>query len=412
MNLNKLLARKYKFREVLGKTSLFFSLFITLPFFSIGGIEINKPQDPIAKFNLYAKEAIEHWNLPGIAYAIVSDGKIIDIECHGYKDVKRKEKIDKNTIFRIASISKSFTAVLASKLQEKKYITFNDKINKFLPHIKFSNDHYASLLKISDLLKHTTGFAPRAFSKLIEDEQITYNDIHKQVEKTNFTHKPGVNFNYQNYMFNLVADIMQNSTGKSFQEILEEEIIIPLKLENTSSGVDSFLNNQNKALPHSLAGPRNFILSINDIKSPYYKVPAAGGINSSIKDMAKWLQVIMGYHPNFIDKKSIESLQKPLVATPGFLEDTSWSSLESSYYGYGFRVHQFFGGEKVIHHGGALNGFRSSIVFIPSKKIGIVILSNANSPIPGLLTANFIDLMLGFEFKNYSKQYFKKYFDS
>lgn len=379
-------------------------LLICIPFFSFSVVEINKRPDPIEKFNLYATKVFNEWNLPGMAYAIVQNGKVIHIKCLGYGNLDKKTKINQDTVFRIASLSKTFTAVLAAKIKKKYDFNFEEKIIKSLPHIEFKEIEKANKITIADLLKHTTGFPVRGFTNLVENNKVEYHHIHKEIKTQAFTHMPGIKYNYQNYMYNLVADILESKTGRSFSDLIKEEITDKAEMTNTSVGFDSYLYSDNKAWPHTRMSKLKYKISYPDLNSNYYKLPAAGGINSTIKDMAKWLQIIMGEKPEIISQNDLSILQKPYIAT-NFAEETCWnkSSLIASHYGYGFRVHNY-GGDVIIHHGGAIQGFRTSIAFVPGKKIGIVILSNANSAVPALLTGSFIDLILDFDFKDYSKK--------
>jgi len=138
------------------------------------------------------------------------------------------------------------------------------------------------------------------------------------------------------------------------------------------------------------------------IVDTYYKVPAAGGVNSNIKDMSLWMLAQMGEMPDVLDKKVLDTIHAPYVVTPTergrlrkFLE-----RLGTAWYGFGWRSYDY-SGHRIIGHRGGINGYRSLILFDPDKKSGVVALWNSNTNQPGGLEFEVMDMLYGLEFRDW-----------
>ena len=371
----------------------------------------NVPKDdPLEEFNVYAQETIRKWKIPGIAYAIVKDGNIELIKTIGVREVGKPDKINKNTIFRIASLSKAFTATLAAKLHFENKINLNDSLKNYLPNISFANNDYTGSITLAHILSHSSGAEPRCLEKDIQNIDLDEDSIILLTNKIKVENIPGKIYGYQNVLYNFVSKVIAKTQRISFADSMKQEIFKPLNLNDTSIGNEAYINAANKALPH-LYLEKKYNYSQDDIFSNYYKVAAAGGINSSIEDMAKWLVAQMGHDPEVISPSVLSLIHREHIRADEFREGWNKNSLLASYYGMGWRIHDY-AREKVIHHGGGLNGFATSIVFIPKYNVGIVIISNASSPVPSLLTAKFLDLNLGLPYRDYSGIIYEQRFNS
>ena len=139
-----------------------------------------------------------------------------------------------------------------------------------------------------------------------------------------------------------------------------------------------------------------------DVQDAYYRVPAAGGVNSNIKDLALWMIAQMGERPDVLSPRLLETIHASVVQTPGerrrmrkFLE-----RVDDPYYGYGWRSYNYSGHRIVGHHGG-VNGYRSLILFDPEKKSGVVALWNSNTSQPWGLEFEVMDMIYGLPFRDW-----------
>jgi beta-lactamase class C len=139
-----------------------------------------------------------------------------------------------------------------------------------------------------------------------------------------------------------------------------------------------------------------------ELTDAYYRVPAAGGVNSNIKDLTVWMLAQMGQMPDVVSPNVIQAIQSPMVKTPGerrrlrkFLE-----RLGTAWYGFGWRSYEY-AGHRLVGHRGGLNGYRSLILFDPQKKSGVVAMWNSNTSQPGGLEFEVMDMIHGLPFRDW-----------
>ena len=169
-------------------------------------------------------------------------------------------------------------------------------------------------------------------------------------------------------------------------------------MTNASASLGALMANKSWARPHGHG--RNELPMVDT----YYKVPAAGGVNSNIKDMSLWMLAQMGEMPGVLDERLLKIIHAPYVKTPGergrlrnYLE-----RLGTAWYGYGWRSYDY-AGHRMVGHRGGINGYRSLILFDPDKKSGVVALWNSHSSQPGGLEFEVMDMVYGLPFRDWLK---------
>ena len=328
------------------------------------------------------QNAISKRQIVGASIVIVKSDSIVFLDGFGYRNSKMKMPVTPKTVFRLGSMSKGFGGVLMGIYNQKRMIHWNDKIIDYIPSFSLSNPHFTKEITISNILSHTSGLPYHSFTNLIEDG-LTINEITDNFIKIKPLQKPGKVYNYQNAIFALGGEIIECITDKPLTTILKEEIFEPLEMHNASASYESLISQKELALPHSRRYGRWKALPIN---KKYFNAITAGGINASAEDMAKWLKLLMGEYPEILSDQSRQKLFEPVVKVAGshhFYKRLP--GYKSSFYGHGWRLHSYINKytkkeEKIIHHGGSVNNFRSEIAIYPEKEIGICVLfNNVNS---------------------------------
>ena len=189
---------------------------------------------------------------------------------------------------------------------------------------------------------------------------------------------------------------LERNTGLPYGDALKRDLFDPIGMASASVTRAGLQGAKSWARPH---GPGRRPFEVNDI---YYGVPAAGGVNSSIKDLALWLMAQMGEMPLVLDQRLLDTIHAPLVATPlerrhlrKFLE-----RLDDPMYGLGWRSYAY-AGHRVIGHRGGVNGFRSLILFDPARNSGVVALWNSNTWQPGGLEFEVMDMLYRLPFRDW-----------
>jgi len=328
----------------------------------------------------------------GAAVAITYKNQVVLMKCFGVKKSGTKDSIDENTIFRLASVSKSISGVLAGMLAEEQIIGLDDKVTDYIPGFQLKTKSGTDELTVRNLLSHTTGLAPHAYDDLVE-QKVPLNQIMNQLNLVNTAASPGQLYTYQNVMFSLYDTIVASRTGKNYGDVLKEKLFIPFGMKDASTGFESFRNDDNKALPHSGATP----IKMND---RYYNTIPAAGVNASISDMKNFLLTLLA------DSTQALNNVEEIIFTPQIQTDltrgyfSQWNKVDSKEYGIGWRI-VGYKGRKVAYHGGYVKGYRAEIALCKNEQVGIVYLSNSPSAIAAKSVPEFINRL--FDFKDQQK---------
>lgn len=342
------------------------------------------PLDPqleafIKDYHRYFEDSMILTQTPGAAVVIVKDSQIVFIRGYGLRAEGRPERVDEHTVFRLGSLSKGFASILTAKLVEEGKLKWTAKVQQYLPDFDMIDTAQAARLEVRHLLSQTTGLPYHAFSNLIEQGfDSTY--VLAQYPHTRLAGKEGEYFSYQNAAYSLIEPILEQASGKSYNQLLSEKIFQPLGMSDASSDYASMVSSLNHALPHRYT--RNG-WSVDSITHRYYNFVAAGGVNASISDMGKWLVALLGDQPDVVSTGVLKEVFTPVIGT-GLERPTlsGYIDRDSAYYGKGWRILEHHA-DKLIYHAGFVNNFLCEIALNPQDGIGICVLFNAPSPISG-----------------------------
>lgn len=324
---------------------------------------------------------------PGAALVIVKDSSIIYQKGFGLKEMGKPDSVGVNSVFRIASLSKGFTAVLTSILVQKGILSWEDEVVKYLPEFELKDPAQTKRIKIKHLLSHTTGLPRHSLIEMIEDGK-TMQEMMVKLKKLDLDSTEGTVFNYQNVTFSIIQLIIEKKTGRTIEDWMQKEIFDKAGMNRTSFGYDAIIGEEDKCLPHE-KGP-NKEWKVRSIHDKYYQTAAAGGINSCISDMGKWLIVLLGNRPDIIPPGCTDYIWTPFITHDSLSYYDEWSGITSSSYGMGWRIITFHG-KKIICHGGNVNDYRGEIAFDPESKIGVCFLFNSQNYYSMTCVPNFFE---------------------
>ena len=347
-----------------------------------------------AKLDARLQRMVEKPNMVGMAVGIVENGRITFLNGYGETLEGSGEKVTPETVFRWASVSKGVAATMVAKLAEEGKLSLDQPVASVAPslHLPGRNELVAT---VGDVLSHRLGLYRNAFdNKLEEGQDVTV--LRGTLATLNSICPPGTCWSYQNVAYDAASEMATKVSGVRYQDLVKRDLFRPLGMTSASLNRDGLVHAKSWARPHSV-GRRP--LEVND---NYYRVPAAGGVNSDIKDMSLWMLAQMGEMPQVLSPKLLETIHAPRVKTPGerarmrkFLE-----RLGEADYGYGWRSYEY-AGHHIIGHRGGVDGYRSLILFDPKMKSGVVALWNSNTFQPGGLEFEVMDMLYGLEFRDW-----------
>ncbi len=327
----------------------------------------------IEQYESYLSSRLGEEGVPGAAVAIVKDSTVALLRGYGLRSVNAPDSVDERTVFRLASLSKGFTGILAGLLVKKGELSWDEPIHEHLPDFRLRSEEHTRALRLHHLLSHSTGLPRHTYSNLL-NMGMAYPAILEKLSGVHLSHPVGAYHNYQNVAFSLSGDLMLSATGRDFPSLLNKYIFEPLHMEDASADYDSMRLGDNIALPHSR---RRSGFSAVEIEPNYYEVRPAAGVNASISDMANYLQLLLGNRPDILPDSLLGQVFQPHIEIP--LNDRilrNWDGLEWAHYAMGWRVLQK-PDIQIIQHSGYVNGYRAEIAFCREDKIGIVLLTNA-----------------------------------
>jgi beta-lactamase class C len=353
------------------------------------------------KFSAQVSKQLKKYSIPGGAYAIVKNNKIIAIENFGYTDKAKSLQVDNNTIFRLASVSKTFAATITTMLAQDQQLDLSDPITKYVPHFSLATKGSANKIQLRHLLSHSSGLMPNAYDNLLH-ENWTMEKIINRFDRITPICQPEKCYGYQNIAYGLLEPAIEASQNKSYADLLQERVFTPLNMTHASVGIDVYINEENTAKPHILrkrikTGKKDqqghdikkYIWRTVKVTPDFYKVAPAAGVNASINDLAKWLMANLGHNPDVLSSALITELTTPRIKTKKDLRRRFWREhLTDAHYGYGWRIYQFKG-RPIIYHSGWVAGFRADIGYSPDLDIGFAIVINAESNAISKISSQF-----------------------
>lgn len=333
-------------------------------------------------------------NIPGGAFVIVTPDTIAGLGTKGHTVVGGSDAVTANTVFRLASVSKTFAAELTALLVEQGKLTWQDSATRYVPNFRINGN--ANRITLADLLGQSTGIVGHAYDHLIEEGQ-RIEQILPKFAVLKPVCSPSTCYTYQNVAFSLIEPAIQSVSNASYADNLDTNIFQPLGMRTASVGLDNLLNSDSYAHPHRKRGS-----SWREVPvlPTYYRINPAAGVNASILDMARWLQAQLGAHPTVISDNVVASVTSPRLSTRGDLRRKFWSDhLTEAHYGLGWRVYRW-GEELLIYHGGWVSGFRADIAFSPEHNVGFALLTNAEGSTVSEITTTFWELFFSQVDKN------------
>ena len=337
-------------------------------------------------------------DIPGASIGIVIEGKTFMSRGFGLRNIEKNLPVTAKTIFPAGSSSKAFTAFLIGQLVDEELLCWDDKVFDHIPYFKLHEPYTTYNVTIRDYLTHTSGY-PR-------HEAIWYNHTHSRSEiirRLRFLDPLfdlREKFYYQNIGYMIVSHVAELVTQKRYEDLIEERIFKPLGMNHSSFSIATMHKSDNYALsydnsyqPITLVDPTT--------------IAAAGGLNSNIEDLIKWLKLLLNQGEGLIENSTFNELIKPqvvsdLICNPEFgVQD--FVPMEA--YGFGW-ILLSYRGHFVALHGGIVNGFTSVLLFLPQDNIGMIIIGNkSGSPFPFLAAGLLMDKILDLPFIDWAKRY-------
>lgn len=356
-------------------------------------IPAGRIDDAVAKVDGLVNDLMKNTGVPGMAVAIVHGGKTLYAKGFGVKDASKGDgqgnKVDADTVFQLASISKSVGATVVAHEVTDSVIGWDTPVVSKLPWFELSDPYVSSHVTVADLYSHRSGLPDHAGDRL---EDLDY-DRRRTLERLRYLPLAPfrISYAYTNFGLTAAAEAVAAAAGKPWEDLSDEVLYRPLGMASTSSRFADFLARPNHAVNHIKVGDK---WEPRFQRDPDPQSPAAG-VSSSVNDMARWLTMVLANGTYNGQRITSPEALLPAITPQAVSRPPATPKSRASFYGHGFAVSVNSSGRTTYSHSGAFTlGESTNFVVMPSEDLAIIALTNA-APfgVPETLTAQFMDLV-------------------
>ena len=363
------------------------------------------------------EDAMEKFTVAGVAVGVVKDGAIIHAKGYGVKSVDTGEKVDEHTSFAIASNTKAFTTTALAILVEEGKLSWQDRVIDYIPEFRMYNDYVTSHFNIEDLLTHRSGLGLGA-----DDLQFwpSGSDFTMKDLLTNFKYfEPAsafrTKYDYDNVLYVVAGEVIKRVSGQSWESFVQQRILEPLGMDNSSTLPVSRCGLTNLATPHLAVDGKLKTIAWHE-HDPDKINGALGAVLSNADDLCRWMLVHLNggrYGENLEKHLFSAASQREMwtIKTPIPLQPNDRYHPHFSGYGLGWRLADM-DGRMSVSHTGDLSGMLSKTILIPDLNLGVVVLTNSYYGGAGVFRAvsqTIVDSYLGLDDYGWTDRYLASY---
>ncbi|MGA3244417.1 MAG: serine hydrolase [Bacteroidota bacterium] len=357
----------------------------TLLLFSLGILfspHVVRAQIAAKELDAYIQDVQKEFEVPGLALAIVKDGKVVIAKGYGVRKMGEAAKVDDQTLFGIASNTKAFTATALGLLVEEGKLEWDAPVVKYLPWFQLSDPYVTREITIRDLLVHRSGLGLGA-GDLLWWPTSTYDrkEIAKRLKSIPLVRSFRSAYAYDNVLYLIAGEVIEAVGGMSWEDFMASRILAKVGMTDSKVRHSDAAGNGNIAATHASVDGK--VRPIEPFTSD--NTNPAGGINASARDIAKWMIVqldsgrVAGSTRLFSPQTTVQ-LWQMVTPMPTFDPPPELEALRTNFNGYalGFKLSDYQGC-KFVFHTGDLPGYVSKIAMIPGLKLGVAVLTNQES---------------------------------
>jgi CubicO group peptidase (beta-lactamase class C family) len=335
---------------------------------------------PLQGFDAYVQRVMTRWKVPGLAVAVVEDGKVVLARGYGVRELGKPDRVDAGTLFDIGSNTKAFTAAAIGTLVAAGKLDWDARVVDYVKPFRLSSAYVTESITLRDLLTHRSGYCDPGMWYTSDD-----TDVIARLRYQSPDYGFRAAFCYNNMLYLTASRFIPAVTGETWNQYVSEHIFAPLGMDRTVTTEAEVAAASDVATPHGLVDGKVTVIHRYwphnmDIASP------VGGINSSADDMSQWMLMLLAngryegktvLDPAIV--KAMETPQMVIQASSGVgREARAWIPGGTFYtYGLGLFI-QDYAGHKLVWHAGDIDGMASALALVPDARLGVAVLSNMN----------------------------------
>jgi CubicO group peptidase (beta-lactamase class C family) len=370
--------------------------------------------------NPILQRRMRDWNVPGLTVGVVTRDRVLFSAAHGFRDPRRGLPVTTRTNFVICSATKAFTATAVGILVDEGKLDWDKPVREYIPSLRMGDPVVSERLTARDLLCHRSGYSgndavwitsPASRAQLVE--RLRYLVPNKDFRTV---------YQYSNLLYMLVGYLVEQVSGRTWEQFVRERIFAPLGMNESGFGTDDAPPSDDFAVGHH-GRARQRVLPYRDshgrtnFADAVGAVGPAGSIVSNLPDMCRWaqLQLNRGEYregdrapARVISEKNLAEVHTPLIPMPDPMPGTDERMNASQAMGWAVSAYR---GYRMISHSGNFGGFISNVSFLPGESLGIVLLTNSDySSLDQVIPLTIYDWLLGLHEVGWNKRW-KRMFD-
>ncbi len=342
------------------------------------------------------------FEVPGMAVSVVHDGEVVYSKGHGVREIGGADMVDADTLFQIASVSKAFTTAALALLVDEEKLSWQDKVIDHLPTFRMYDPWVTREFTIRDLLTHRSGLGLGAGDLLtFPPGDTSVDDVIRAMRFLKPTSSFRSEFAYDNLLYIIAGEVIAEVSGLSFPDFVERRLMQALGMSDSRASEPRAEGMRNRATPHVLVDGELQVTSLTELEVS----AAAGGLQSSANDMAKWLQMWLSrgklalehdVEDQLISDKQINELLSPVTLLPPKAIMKKNAGAHMNAYALGWGVTSFYG-QPMYEHGGLLWGMTTYVAMLPEENLAVFATSNQMTSAPPAVVFEILDQFLGGE---------------
>jgi CubicO group peptidase (beta-lactamase class C family) len=340
----------------------------------------------LARIEREVEEKRKALGVPGVALAIVKDDEVIFQKGFGLRDVERNLPVTADTLFAIGSSTKSFTAMAAMISQDQGKLSLDESPKKYLSSFRLQDPEADKTITLRDLLLHRSGLKVGDF--VWASGVLNRNDVIKLFGLAKPTAKLREKFQYQNIGYTAAGEVVARANGTTWERFVAERIFKPLGMTSSHASNRQMAKDKDRATGYSVddkVATKEELLDLSGIAP-------AGAINSNVKDMSRWVRLMLGGGTfdgkRIVSERGFNDIVRRQISVGDSLP------FADAHYGLGWLMSARNGHPRIFHPGG-IPGFNAVVEVVPDQRLGFVVLVNAGSGLDEAITDLVFDTMVG-----------------
>ncbi|MFL5614489.1 MAG: serine hydrolase [Gemmatimonadaceae bacterium] len=331
--------------------------------------------DPLGDLDSYTAKAVKDWKVPGLAIAVVKDGRIVFAKGYGVRELGKPAPVDTQTLFSIGSTTKAMTSASIGMLVDEGKLHWDDRVTKILPGFQLADPYVTRELTVRDLLTHCSGLGNADVLWYRTDN--SPEEVIRRVRFAEPAYSLRSSFIYQNIMYAVAGQIVATVSGMPWEQFVRTRVFAPIGMPNAVPLLDSARRRSNVASPHYRMGDTVRVVTNASVDA----VAPAGAVWASVADMARWMRFVLD--SGRVDGRRLlkpetyhEWLEPTTIVTPAeFYPTARLTKPHWTTYALGW-FQEDYSGHMVDFHTGSIDGMVAIIGLIPDERLGVYILAN------------------------------------